>query len=71
VLRYGTESDPLIAGRELGAAFVLGRRIRRGADRIRVTVQLLNVRDGTSVWAGQFDEKFIDVLSLEDVFPRT
>src|SRR5258705_1488951 len=66
VLRYGTESDPLIAGRELGAAFVLDGRIRRAADRIRVTVQLLNVRDGTSVWAGQFDEKFIDVLSLED-----
>ena len=35
---------------------------RRAGDRIRVTVQLLNVRDGTAVWAGQFDEKFTDVL---------
>jgi serine/threonine protein kinase/tetratricopeptide (TPR) repeat protein len=66
VLRYGIESDPLLAGRELGAAFVLDGRIRRAGDRIRVTVQLLNVRDGTSVWAGQFDERFTDVLSLED-----
>ena len=66
VLRYGTESDPLVAGRELGVAFVLDGRIKRAGDRIRVTVQLLNVNDGTAVWAGQFDERFTDVLSLED-----
>ena len=66
MLRYGTESDPLVAGRELGVAFVLDGRIRRSGDHIRVTVQLLNVQDGTAVWAGQFDEKFTDVLSLED-----
>ncbi|HKO95543.1 MAG TPA: protein kinase [Pyrinomonadaceae bacterium] len=66
VLRYGAESDPLIAGRELGVAFVLDGRVRRAGDHIRVTVQLLSVRDGTAVWAGQFDENFTDVLSLED-----
>ena len=66
VLRYGADSDPLVAGRELGVAFVLDGRIRRAQDRIRVTIQLLNVRDGTAIWAGQFDEKFTDVLSLED-----
>src|SRR6267142_4431288 len=51
VLRYGSDSDPIVAGRELGVAFVLDGRVRRAQDRIRVTVQLLNVRDGTSVWA--------------------
>ena len=66
VLRYGGESDPLAAGRALGTAFVLDGRLRRAGDRIRVTVQLLNVSDGTAVWAGQFDEQFTDVLTLED-----
>jgi serine/threonine protein kinase/tetratricopeptide (TPR) repeat protein len=66
VLRYGADSDPLIAGRELGVAFVLDGRVRRADDRIRVTVQLLSVLDGTALWAAQFDEKFTDVLSLED-----
>ena len=66
VLRYGAETDPLLAGRELGVAFVLDGRLRRAGDRIRVTVQLLSVRDGTAMWAEQFDEKFTDVLSLED-----
>lgn len=66
VLRYGADSDPLVAGRELGVAFILDGRVRRAQDRIRVTIQLLSVRDGTAMWAGQFDEKFTDVLSLED-----
>ncbi len=65
VLRY-TDADPLVAGRELGVAFVLEGRIRRAGDRIRLTVQLLDVADGTAAWAGQFDEKFTDVLTLED-----
>ena len=66
VLRYGADSDPIIAGRELGVSFVLDGRVRRAQDRIRVTIQLLSVMDGTARWAGQFDEKFTDVLSLED-----
>ena len=67
VLRYGADSDPLRAGRELGVAFVLDGRIRRSGERIRVTIQLLSVRDETTAWAGQFDEQFTDVLNLEDV----
>ena len=67
VLRYGGDADPLRAGRELGVAFVLDGRIRRAGERIRVTIQLLDVRDETTAWAGQFDEQFTDVLSLEDV----
>src|SRR5689334_16442334 len=67
VLRYSADSDPLRAGRELGVAFVLDGRIRKSSDRIRVTIQLLNVKDETTAWAGQFDEQFTDVLNLEDV----
>src|SRR5919205_950410 len=67
VLRYGADADPLRAGRELGVEFVLDGRIRRTAERIRVTIQLLNVRDETTAWAGQFDEQFTDVLNLEAV----
>jgi len=67
VLRYAGDADPLRAGRELGVAFVLDGRIRRSGERIRVTIQLLNVRDETTAWAGQFDEQFTDVLNLEDV----
>jgi serine/threonine protein kinase/tetratricopeptide (TPR) repeat protein len=67
VLRYGDkESDPIVAGRELGVSFVLDGRIRRFGNSIRVNAQLLDVREGTTRWAGQFDEEFTDVLRLED-----
>ena len=66
VLRYRGDADPLRAGRELGVTFVLDGRIRRSSDRIRVTIQLLNVKEETTAWAGQFDEQFTDVLNLED-----
>jgi eukaryotic-like serine/threonine-protein kinase len=67
VLRYrGQDSDPLAAGRELGVSFVLDGRVRRAGATLRVTMQLLDVREGSAVWAGQFDEDTADVLQLED-----
>jgi Tol biopolymer transport system component/tetratricopeptide (TPR) repeat protein len=68
VARYSNPTfDPFTAGYELGVNFVLDGRIQRVAERIRVTVQLLNVRDGAAVWAEQFDENFTDVLTLQDI----
>lgn len=68
VLRYGGDTtDPLAAGRELKVDFVLDGRIKRTGERMRVSLQLLDVRQGASAWAQQFDESFTDVLSLEDV----
>ena len=67
ILRYAEEgSDPFDAGRELGVGFVLAGRVTCVGERIRVTVQLLDVSARSAVWAGQFDEKLTDVLSLED-----
>jgi eukaryotic-like serine/threonine-protein kinase len=67
VLRYGDEgSDPVVAGRELGVDFVLDGRIKIVGERIRVSLQLLDIESGTSTWANQFDERYTDVLELED-----
>lgn len=66
VLRFGDAADSFQAGRELGVDFVLEGSIRRSADRIRVTIQLLSVSEQAASWAGSFDEKNTDVLELED-----
>lgn len=60
-------NEPVEAGKITGVAFVLDGNIRRVGERIRVTVQLLNVEQGSTVWAEKFDENFTDVLELEDV----
>jgi DNA-binding winged helix-turn-helix (wHTH) protein/TolB-like protein/Tfp pilus assembly protein PilF len=60
------DQDPLAAGRDLGVDSVLEGSIQRGADRIRVTVRLLRTSDGRAIWAGQYDEKALDLFAVED-----
>lgn len=59
-------TDPVAAGKKIGVRHILDGSIRRAGDRIRVTVQLLDVKKNASVWAEKFDEDFSDVLELED-----
>jgi serine/threonine protein kinase/tetratricopeptide (TPR) repeat protein len=67
ILRYGEPAiNPLQAGKELTVDFVLDGRIKILGKRIRVSLQLLDVANATSIWAEQFDETFTDALELED-----
>ncbi len=60
------EQDPLNAGREQQTATVVDGSIQRAGDRLRVTVRLIRIADGRQLWAAQFDEKFTDILAVED-----
>jgi TolB-like protein/Flp pilus assembly protein TadD len=66
VVRFANASDSFQAGRELEADFVLAGNIRLVGERVRISAQLLKVADNTTAWAETFDEKFTDVLELED-----
>ena len=61
-----SDTDPLQAGRELGVDFVLDGRLKKSGQKYRVSLQLLDVQKSATVWAGQFDETFTDILELED-----
>jgi DNA-binding winged helix-turn-helix (wHTH) protein/TolB-like protein/Tfp pilus assembly protein PilF len=61
------DQDPISAGRELGVEAVVEGHMHRAGDRIRMTVRLLRVADGKQLWAGQFDERFTDIFSVQDV----
>ena len=68
VLAYsgGDTGDPMAAGNELGVDYIIDGNIRRVGDTLRVAVQLLEVSENATRWAGRFDERFTDVLLLED-----
>lgn len=67
VLKYHRQDHDLYtAGRELKAQLVLDGAIQRLDDRIRITVQLVNLESGAPLWADKFDERFSDVFSLQD-----
>lgn len=58
--------DPISAGRELGVEAVIEGSVQRVGGRIRVTVQLVTVKDRTPVWAEKFDEQFTDIFAVQD-----
>jgi DNA-binding winged helix-turn-helix (wHTH) protein/TolB-like protein/Tfp pilus assembly protein PilF len=62
----GRHTSSLNAGRELGVDAVLEGTIHTTPDRVRVTVQLLNVREQKPIWAGEFDQKRSDTFMIED-----
>lgn len=58
--------DPVAAGRELQVDLLLEGSIQRSDDRIRVTVQLVSVTEGVSLWGARFDEKMTDIFAVQD-----
>lgn len=67
IVAYGEPTtDPLRAGHELGVDYVLDGRIKTLGNRVRVSLQLLDIQKGANAWADQFDEQFSDALDLED-----
>ena len=67
IVPYGEgTTDPLRAGRELSVDYVLDGRIKMVGNRVRVSLQLLDIRQGANSWAEQFDEQYSDALDLED-----
>ena len=56
----------LAAGQELNVGYVLDGRIQRAGDRLRLTVQLVRIRDGSPLWAAKFDENYTDLFTVED-----
>ena len=63
---FAGRQDSEEIGRKLKVDAVLEGTVRTSPDRIRVTVQLLNVRNNKPIWAERFDEKRSDMFTIED-----
>lgn len=60
------DQDVIAAGRELGVDAVLDGLIQRDGDRLRVSVRLLQVKDGTQLWVRVFEQPFEKVFAVQD-----
>ena len=58
-------------GRELQADYLVQGSVRRSSNRVRITVQLIKVRDQTDLWAESYDRELKDMLTLQDSVART
>jgi TolB-like protein len=62
----GRTVDVKVVGRELGVRYVLEGSVRKAANRVRITGQLVDTATGAHLWADRFDGGLGDIFDLQD-----
>jgi TolB-like protein/DNA-binding winged helix-turn-helix (wHTH) protein/lipoprotein NlpI len=66
VMHYQNSTEPLVQiARELGVQYVLEGSVRRDADKVRITAQLIRVSDQTHILSREYDRELHSVLSVQ------
>ena len=59
-------TSPEAIGRDLAVTYLVEGSVRQTGDRVRVSAQLVDTRQGRVLWSGRFDEALADVFALQD-----
>jgi DNA-binding winged helix-turn-helix (wHTH) protein/TolB-like protein len=59
-------ADPALTGRTLGVNAVITGLIQRAGSNVRVSLQMIDVKDGSPIWAGSFDGQSSDIRDLSE-----
>jgi len=66
VMRYKHSQKQLEQiGRELGVQYVLEGSVRRDSEKVRITAQLIQMKDQTHLWSRQYDRDLSNLLTLQ------
>ena len=67
----GQAVDLRQVGRDLGVRYVLEGSVRKAANRVRITSQLIDAETGNHVWAERYDRSLEDIFELQDEITAT
>jgi TolB-like protein/DNA-binding winged helix-turn-helix (wHTH) protein/Tfp pilus assembly protein PilF len=62
--KHSQESIPQI-GKDLGVQYVIEGSVRRDSERVRITAQLIQVKDQSHLWAREYDRELGHLLELQ------
>ncbi len=62
----GRAVDVKQVGRELGVRYVMEGSVRKAANRVRITGQLIDAATGVHLWADHFEGSLDDIFALQD-----
>ena len=62
----GAAIDVKKVARELGVRYILEGSVRRSAQTIRITAQLIDATAGNHIWAERYDRGLTDVFAIQD-----
>jgi TolB-like protein/DNA-binding winged helix-turn-helix (wHTH) protein/Flp pilus assembly protein TadD len=66
VMHFKRSQSPLDQiGRELGVGYILEGSVRRDSNNVRVSAQLIQVKDQTNLWTRQYDRELSNLLNLQ------
>lgn len=57
-------------GQTLNVGTVLEGSVRKSGDQVRVTAQLISVKDGYHLWSSSYDRKLDDIFTIQDDIAR-
>jgi serine/threonine protein kinase len=66
----GTKKDTRTIGRELGVQYVLEGSVRKAANRLRITAQLIDAGADRHLWAEKYDGVLDDVFAMQEGVSR-
>jgi len=65
--QFGSRSaDIREIGRKLNVSVVLEGSVRKAGEQIRITIQLINTRNGYQFWAGQYNHDLKDIFDVQE-----
>ena len=67
----GTSIDAREIGRRLGVEALLEGSIRKAGNRVRISVQLIDARNGYHLWSERFDRDIEDIFAIQDEIARS
>jgi serine/threonine-protein kinase len=62
----GKEQDLRVIGQRLNVGTILEGSVRRAANRVRVTAQLIKVADESHLWSERYDRDMTDIFAIQD-----
>ncbi len=67
----GTSPDIRQVAKDLGVRYVLEGSVRKSANRVRISAQLIEGTTGNHVWAERYDRDLEDVFAVQDEITQT
>jgi adenylate cyclase len=62
----GRSVDVREAAKQLGVRYILEGSVRKSGNRVRITAQLIDAKDGTHLWAERYDRAMDDIFAIQD-----
>ena len=64
-------AEPAEIGRRLGVATLLEGSVRKAGNRLRITVQLIDIASGYHLWSESYDREIKDIFEIQEEIARS